>query len=79
VLRSLITAALGALAGVVLALLLFWSGPWIVGWIKGPPRLEVEAWVFYVTTICGAGLGAVTGALIGFAATLRDALRSRGG
>jgi hypothetical protein len=79
VLRSSIVAALGALAGLVLALLLFWSGPWIVGWVKGPPRLEVEAWVFYITTICGAGFGAVTGALIGVVEALRDAVRSHSG
>jgi hypothetical protein len=78
VVRSLVTAVLGALAGFVLALLLFWSGPWIVGWLKGPPRLEVEAWVFYVTAICGAGFGAVTGVLIGVVGVLRDTLRSRG-
>lgn len=76
--RSLITAALGALTGIALAMLLFWCGPWVVGWLKGPPRLEVEAWVFYVTTICGAGFGAVTGALLGLAAAVRESNRSRG-
>jgi hypothetical protein len=76
--KSLLAAALGAVAGFVLALLLFWSGPWIIGWIKGPPRLETEAWVFYVTVICGTGFGAVAGAVIGTAATLAVAPRSRG-
>jgi len=61
---SLIGAVTGAVIGVLLALVLFCAGPRIIEWIKGP-RLETEAWVFYMIMICGAGFGAVAGAIVG--------------
>jgi hypothetical protein len=68
--KSIVGAAVGAGIGLLLALLLFWAGPKIIEWIKGPPRFETEAWVFYLTSISGLGLGAITGAIVGAASTL---------
>jgi len=70
--KSIVGAASGLGIGVMVALFLFWSGPHIVEWIKGPPRLAAEAWVFYVLVICGAGFGSVTGAIIGATASRNE-------
>jgi hypothetical protein len=68
--KSLVGAAVGGVTGLLLALLLFWAGPKIIEWIKGPPRFETEAWVFYLTSISGLGLGAIAGAIVGAASSL---------
>jgi hypothetical protein len=77
--KSIAAAVLGAGVGLTVALVLFWAGPHLSEWIQGPPRFEREPWVFYLLMICGTGFGALTGAVIGAAATVVEVLRSRGG
>jgi hypothetical protein len=74
--KSIVGAVLGTNCGVALALLLCWAGPGLAEWLQGPPRLKIDAWVFSVGVICGAGFGALSGALIGAAAAITDAIRS---
>jgi hypothetical protein len=73
---SIVAASIGTAIGILLAFVLFCAGPRVIEWINGP-RLETEAWVFYVTQICGAGFGAVAGAVIGAARALADVMRTR--
>jgi hypothetical protein len=76
--KSIMGAVLGAGCGVTLALLLCWTGPRFHEWLEGPPRLKSEGWVFSVAAICGAGFGALTGAVVGAARAITDAMRSSG-
>lgn len=73
---SFVGAVIGMVLGILVALVLFSVGPRVIEWMKGT-RLETEAWVFYITAICGAGFGAVTGAAIGAAKALADTIRGR--
>ena len=75
--KSIIGAVLGAVCGAGLALLLCWAGPRLGEWLQGPPRLKSDVWVFSVGTICGAGFGALTGAVVGVARAIADAIRSQ--
>jgi hypothetical protein len=75
--RATVAALVGLLAGATLAAALVWLA---MHWLRGqtaPKSYEVEHWVVYVTLVVGAGLGAVSGAVIGLAGAVSAALRRR--
>jgi hypothetical protein len=73
--RAVLGTLIGLLLGAILAPVLVWLA-WL--WLHRQSDSQIfliEHWVIYLIVVLGGGFGALAGALIGLAGTLKAALR----